>query len=50
MEEKRIEQNGIKIFDSEPIQSRRKDSGASSSDEDKIIFVGRARRRISVLK
>ena len=40
----------IKRSDSEPIQSRRKDSGVSSSDEDKIIFVRRARRRKSVLK
>ena len=50
MEEKRVEQNGIKIFDSEPIQSRRKDSGVSSLDKDKIIFGRRARRRKSVLK
>ena len=42
--------NEIKRSDSEPIQSRRKDSGVSSSDEDKIIFVRRARRRKSVLK
>ena len=47
---KHAEQNQIKRSDSEPIQSRRKDSGVSSSDEDKIIFVRRARRRKSVLK
>ena len=47
---KHIEENEIKRSDSEPIQSRRKDSGVSSSDEDKIIFVRRARRRKSVLK
>ena len=44
------DENEIKRSDSEPIQSRRKDSGVSSSDEDKIIFVRRARRRKSVLK
>ena len=44
------DKNEIKRSDSEPVQSRRKDSGVSSSDEDKIIFVRRARRRKSVLK
>ena len=47
---KHAEENQIKRSDSESIQSRRKDSGVSSSDEDKIIFVRRARRRKSVLK
>ena len=47
---KNIAENEIKRSDSEPNQSRRKDSGVSSSDEDKIIFVRRARRRKSVLK